>query len=432
MALSTRNSPRGDRPAPMAASMWKRYAAFLRTPPELTIAWHDAVSGARAWLVINSSRGGAAGGGTRMRVGLGAREVTYLAKAMELKFALAGPPIAGAKTGIDFDPSDPRKRGVLERWYRAIAPILRERYGTGGDLNVDELLEVVPAFERLGMHHPQEGVVRGHLRPDAAGFERIMRRMDAGIGAPLTGAQGVAGVPLTVADMVTGLGVASAVRRYYERRGEELRGRRVLLEGFGNVGAGCALYLARAGARIVAIRDAAHTLTDDDGLDAAGIEELLRRRTGKTLPAEDSRVRPSADGRLLLSMRADAFVCAAVSESVGTETLERLAASGVRLIACGANQPFREARIGSTRIAQAADRRFAVLPDILANLGMARTFSYLMESDAAPAADAVFDAVERTVTDTLDEVLERAGFASRQLLAATLGLALDRTDFQRG
>ena len=34
MALSTRHAPHGDRLAPTAASMWKRYAAFLRTPPE--------------------------------------------------------------------------------------------------------------------------------------------------------------------------------------------------------------------------------------------------------------------------------------------------------------------------------------------------------------------------------------------------------------
>jgi glutamate dehydrogenase/leucine dehydrogenase len=65
-------------------------------------------TGARAWLVINSLRGGAAGGGTRMRLGLDPREVIYLAKAMELKFSISGPPIGGAKTGIDFDPLDPR------------------------------------------------------------------------------------------------------------------------------------------------------------------------------------------------------------------------------------------------------------------------------------------------------------------------------------
>jgi xanthine/CO dehydrogenase XdhC/CoxF family maturation factor len=120
-------------------STWRRYAAYLRKPPELSVAWHDAETGARAWLVVNSWRGGAAGGGTRMRLGVEPREVIYLAKAMELKFALAGPPIGGAKSGIDFDPSDPRRQQVLERWWRSILPLLRDRYGTGGDLNVDEV-----------------------------------------------------------------------------------------------------------------------------------------------------------------------------------------------------------------------------------------------------------------------------------------------------
>ena len=113
------------------------------------------------------------------------REVTYLAKAMELKFSICGPPIGGAKNGIDFDPTDARKRGVLERWYRAIAPYLRECYATGGDLNVDEMLDVIPSFEKIGLGHPQEGGVRGHLHPDAAEFARIMRRMDEGVAAGL-------------------------------------------------------------------------------------------------------------------------------------------------------------------------------------------------------------------------------------------------------
>ncbi len=46
--------------------------------------------------------------------GLTRDEVTFLAKAMELKFAFAGPPIGGAKSGIDFDPADPRKKEVLD------------------------------------------------------------------------------------------------------------------------------------------------------------------------------------------------------------------------------------------------------------------------------------------------------------------------------
>ena len=406
--------------------VWRRYASFLRTLPELTLAWNDARTGARAWLVINSLRGGAAGGGTRMRLGVQPREVTYLAKAMELKFSISGPRIGGAKTGIDFDPSDPRKQDVLERWYRAIMPVLRDRYGTGGDLNVDEVLDVIPAFERLGLHHPQEGVVRGHLQPDDRQFRAIIDRLQDGVAAPIID-RAVPGVELTVADVVTGFGVAAAVRRLYERRGRPLDGVRVLLEGFGNVGAAAGLFLARDGARIIAIRDARSTLIDPDGVDAAGFEELLRRRENKLLPSTDPRVESGPDSPRFWSQRADVFVCAAISESVTPDTLDRLEAAGVRVIACGANQPFREVKIGSTIVAQNADRRFAVIADILANCGMARTFSYLMESSAEARAEPIFGAVDRTIGGTLDEVLDRSGGAERGLLAATVGLALDRT-----
>jgi glutamate dehydrogenase (NAD(P)+) len=403
--------------------MWQRYAAFLRMPPEMTVAWHDADTGARAWLVINSGRGGAAGGGTRMRPGMSLREVNYLAKTMELKFAISGPAIAGAKTGVDFDPADPRKAGVLDRWYRAIAPLLRDRYGTGGDLNVDEVLEVLPTFVRLGLQHPQEGIVRGHIRPDAAGFERVMARMDAGVSAVVEGARGCPGSGFTVADTITGFGLATAIRRFHERRGGGVAGARVLLEGFGNVGAACALYLARAGARIVAISDARNTLVAPGGLGCEDVEDLIRHREQKLLPADPRIVRART---AFWRQPADIFVCAALSESVTRETLERLDTSGVRVIACGANQPFREIKIGSTRVAQHADRRFSVLADFLSNCGMARTFSYLMDRDARPVADAIFDAVDTTITEALDEVLARADNRSTALLAATLGLALDR------
>ena len=100
-----------------------------------------------------------------MRKGLDQYEVTSLAKTMEVKFTVSGPPIGGAKSGINFDPHDPRKKGVLERWYNAVAPLLKNYYGTGGDLNVDEIHEVIPITEDSGVWHPQEGVFNGHFKP---------------------------------------------------------------------------------------------------------------------------------------------------------------------------------------------------------------------------------------------------------------------------
>ena len=97
---------------------------FENKRPEIVFEWKDAETEAEGWVVINSLRGGAAGGGTRMRSGLDKREVESLAKTMEVKFTVAGPPIGGAKSGINFDPKDPRKEGVLRRWYAAVAPLV--------------------------------------------------------------------------------------------------------------------------------------------------------------------------------------------------------------------------------------------------------------------------------------------------------------------
>ena len=96
---------------------------FENKQPEIVFEWKDSETEAEGWVVINSLRGGAAGGGTRMRKGLDKREVESLAKTMEVKFTVSGPAIGGAKSGINFDPSDPRKNGVLERWFKAVAPI---------------------------------------------------------------------------------------------------------------------------------------------------------------------------------------------------------------------------------------------------------------------------------------------------------------------
>ena len=88
---------------------------FEDKKPEVVFEWKDEHTNAEGWIVINSLRGGAAAGGTRMRIGVTRNEVLALAKTMEVKFTVAGPPIGGAKSGINFDPRDPRKKEVLRK-----------------------------------------------------------------------------------------------------------------------------------------------------------------------------------------------------------------------------------------------------------------------------------------------------------------------------
>jgi glutamate dehydrogenase (NAD(P)+) len=410
-------------------SVWSRYRRYLSTPPESVFEWRDPSSGARGWLVLNSLRGGAAGGGTRMRPGVTREEVTYLAKAMELKFAFSGPPIGGGKSGIAFDPTDPRRGQVLRGWFRAVHPFLAECYGTGGDVNVDEQRDVVPLCRELGLAHPQQGIVVGHLKARGPALERAFRTLREGLALPLAGSGlGVTGVDLTASDTITGYGVACAAARLVDSGPRGLEGVRVILEGFGNVGAAAALYMARAGARIVGVIDAEGGLAAPAGLSLGEVEDLVRRRSGRTMPAHPLR-RTGADRAAAYDLDADLVVPAAISGSLDASRLEHFRAAGVRWIVCGANQPFREVRLGETTTQESADGAFVVVPDVVGSLGMARAFAHLMAEGAAARPEDVFTPVAQLMDEALAQVIERAGGRGPGLLAAAVDLALDRTGF---
>ena len=186
---------------------------FENKEPEIIFNWKDPETEAEGWTVINSLRGGAAGGGTRMRKGLDMNEVLSLAKTMEVKFSVSGPAIGGAKSGINFDPNDPRKKGVLQRWYKAVSPLLKSYYGTGGDLNVDEIHEVIPMTEECGVWHPQEGVFNGHFKPTEADKINRIGQLRQGVVKVIENPKFSPDVSrkYTIADMITGYGVAEAV-----------------------------------------------------------------------------------------------------------------------------------------------------------------------------------------------------------------------------
>ncbi|MEY3728270.1 MAG: hypothetical protein RL098_1747, partial [Bacteroidota bacterium] len=211
---------------------------FENKRPEIVFEWKDSQTEAEGWVVINSLRGGAAGGGTRMRVGLDKREVESLAKTMEVKFTVAGPAIGGAKSGINFDPKDPRKKEVLQRWFAAVSPLLKSYYGTGGDLNVDEIHEVIPMTEDCGVWHPQEGVFNGHFKPNDTQKINRIGQLQRGVAKILENEQYSPELSknYVVADMITGYGVAASIEHYYNIWGGQLAGKRVLVQGWGNVG----------------------------------------------------------------------------------------------------------------------------------------------------------------------------------------------------
>jgi glutamate dehydrogenase/leucine dehydrogenase len=353
------------------------------------------------WLAIDTLRGGAAGGGTRMRVGGSKQEAVFLAKTMAVKFRVAGPDIGGGKSVINFDAHAPAevKRGVLERWYRHIGPYLKNCYGTGGDVGVDEVSEATATIERvLGLSHPQEGIARGHAWEDAEGPEPKIARLKKGVEAPvfLEDLPGPRDGRWMVADVVTGFGVARAVERYHAVRGEKLAGKRAIVEGFGAVGAFAAYYLGKLGVTTVAASSRApsgliRVAASDRGLD---INELILARDGTNLPGpspERPHITDSENGDDLLKYKADIYIPAATSHTTTAARLELLRKAGIKVMSLGANNAFaynpRQSEVSEwvsdmLALQREADKTMAIIPDFVANCGMARTFAYLMTAGA--------------------------------------------------
>ena len=377
---------------------------FEERDPEIVFEWNDPETDAQGWVVINSLRGGAAGGGTRMRKGLDRREVESLAKTMEVKFTVSGPPIGGAKSGINFDPADPRKRGVLERWYAAVIPLLKNYYGTGGDLNVDEIHEVIPITEDYGLWHPQEGVVNGHFQP--RDNEKIHK-----IGQLRFGVSKVVEDPnynpepsrkYVVADLITGYGVAKAVGHYYDIYGGDITGKKAIVQGWGNVGASAAFYLAQMGARIVGIIDRNGGIIDTDGLSFEKVRELFMDKDGNELSAENTLSFEEVNERIW-DTGAEIFLPCAASRLLDQKQIDRMIDSGLEVISSGANVPFRDDEIFFGPTMEYADKRVSVIPDFVANCGMARVFAYCMQTGVELSDRAIFEDTSNVIRRALED-----------------------------
>lgn len=386
--------------------------------PEIVFHWNDPETEAEGWTVINSLRGGAAGGGTRMRVGLDRNEVLSLAKTMEVKFTVSGPAIGGAKSGINFDPSDPRKKGVLERWYAAVSPLLKSYYGTGGDLNVDEIHEVIPITEESGVWHPQEGVFNGHFKPTEADKINRIGQLRQGVIKVLENSAYSPDVSrkYTVADMITGYGVAEAARHFYEIYGGELSGKRAVIQGFGNVGSAAAYYLSRQGAKIVGIIDVAGGLINEDGFSFEEIKNLFLAKQGNKLAAQDLIPFEEANERIW-NLKTELFLPCAASRLVTQQQIDAMISNGLEVISCGANVPFADKEIFFGPIMEYTDERVSVIPDFISNCGMARVFAYFMERRVQMTDEAIFNDTSLTIKNAIEKTYNHN--SSRQNISRT-------------
>ena len=185
----------------------------------------------------------------------------------------------------------------------------------------------------------------------------------------------------TIGDLITGFGVSESVAHFYDIYGGKLKDKKLIIQGWGNVAGAAAFYLSQYGAKIIGIIDKSGGLIKEDGFSLDEIIKLIEKRSYNTLESNEILPFEEANDKIW-NLKADIFVPAAASRLINHNQLDKMIKNGLELISSGANVPFADNEIFMGKISKYADENISVIPDFIANCGMARVFAYLMEENA--------------------------------------------------
>ena len=204
----------------------------------------------------------------------------------------------------------------------------------------------------------------------------------------------------SVGDLITGYGVSETILHYYNIYGGDVKGKRVIIQGWGNVAGAAAYYLAQAGAVIVGIIDIGGGVINKDGYTFEEIKSLFEDRSSNFLEVDNMLSFQEANEKIW-SVGAEIFVPAAASRLLSQDQLDTMIDNELEVISSGANVPFADKEIFFGPISKSADERVSVLPDFIANCGMARVFAYLMEDKIEMTDVAIFTDTSNCIKNAL-------------------------------
>jgi glutamate dehydrogenase/leucine dehydrogenase len=102
-------------------------------------------------------------------------------------------------------------------------------------------------------------------------------------------------------------------------------------------------------------------------------------------------------------LKAEVFIPCAASRLIQKDQVDKMIISGIEVIACGANVPFADKEIFFGPIADYADSKISIIPDFIANCGMARVFAFLMSNDLPPSMKdaSIFEDTSNIIKDAI-------------------------------
>ncbi|PIQ69211.1 MAG: glutamate dehydrogenase [Candidatus Taylorbacteria bacterium CG11_big_fil_rev_8_21_14_0_20_46_11] len=359
--------------------------------PEYVVDIYDPILGMRGFLVVDNTALGAGKGGIRMTPNVTEEEVRRLARAMTWKNALAGIPFGGAKSGIIWPGGSLElKKQFVQSFARSIKLFTPRKYIGGPDVNSGER-EMQWFVEATANWRSVTG------KPAALCMKSFGK----------TGEK--CGIPHEFGS--TGFGVAHATRVAAEFAGIALKGARVAIHGFGNVGTFAYTALTEMGARVIALADSTGALYAEDGFNHNQLKTLIAAR-GKLSEYKDAK---RVSEKEFWNTVTDILIPASVTDVINESNYRGIK---TKIIVEAGNIPMREP------IEELLWRKgIVIVPDIVANAGGVIS-SYAEYRGYNPKK--MFAMVERKITASVKQVLDASRETKRNPRAVAISLAEER------
>jgi glutamate dehydrogenase (NAD(P)+) len=373
----------------------------LRMPKrELTVHFpvtHDdgRVEVYTGYRVHHNVNRGPTSGGIRYVPNLDLDEVRALAMLNTWKAALVKIPFGGAAGGVRVNPrrlSEMERQGLTRRYATEIGPLL----GPDSDIPSPDVntgsQTMAWIMDTLSMH-------RGH-----------------------TVAASVIGKPMAVGGTrgrrsATARGAMRCIASVAKRKGLDLDGASVAIQGFGRVGMTVAEQLAAAGARIVGIADDRDSVSNPAGIDVArAIDWMQERDAIGGLPDTDGATKADVFG-----LACDVLVLAGLQGEVTDANAGAIRAGIVAEVANGGTTPAADALLD--------DRGVTVIPDIVATAGgtVLGYFEWVQDMQAFFwSEDEIVAQLDRIVDEAMDEIQTMVENESVDMRTAGMMVAVSR------
>lgn len=359
--------------------------------PELVLKVYNEKIGLEGVVVVDNTVLGPGKGGIRMTHNVNEEEVRRLARAMTLKNALAGIPFGGAKAGIVFDGgSEERKKLLMQEFAKAIKILIPQKYIAGPDVNTGE-------------REMQWFVEATRDCASATGKPQNLCRDFLNIDMP--------GLPHELGS--TGFGVAKATKAAAEAMGLQLKGAKVSIHGFGNVGTFTYKFLTEMGAKVIAIADKDGAVLAENGFDEKETENLIKERKSITEYKKGQKISMQDFWKVPV----DILIPASVTDVINDANKNDIQA---KLIVEAGNIPMAEATEE-----ELFSRGIMFVPDFVANAGGVIS-SYAEYMGFSP--EKMFELVEEKISESAKSVTARSIAEKKNPRQVAVAIAKEKID----